>query len=124
MEYIRKFVNKTCLDKLLQGSLGQAVNVKGIAADKQGKALYLLGLAVRVGAVQALYIIYLADFRPASAYGTFLRYVLYAAPGQVFLYLRDNHVGLIHGYGISHAQLQPLHDAQIVDTGPADRGSL
>ena len=124
MEYIRIFVNKTCLDEFFQGGLRQTVNVKCIAADKEGKALYLFGLAVRIGAVQALYIIYLADFRPASTYGTFLRYVLYPAAGQVFLYLRDNHVGLIHGYGISHSQLQPFHDAQIVDTGPADRGSF
>ena len=47
-----------------------------------------------------------------------------AAAGQVIGDLGDDHIGLINGDPVSGSQLQPLHDTEVVDTGPAYGGPL
>ena len=58
------------------------------------------------------------------AHGTGIRYALHTASGQVFRYLRDNHIGLIHLDPVSDAEFQVFHDTEIMHAGAADRSPL
>lgn len=97
---------------------------KASPADEKIEGLDLFGLAVRVGTVQGFYIIDTADLCCPSADGTVGGDIPDAAAGQVIGDLGDDHIGLINGDPVSGSQLQPLHDTEVVDTGPAYGGPL
>ena len=121
---IRKLMDEASSDELLQRRLGQSLNIQGVPAHKQGKGLDFLGLTVRICAVEGFHIVHFPDLRGAAADRTDLRDILHAASGLVFGDLGDDHVGLIDLDGIPDSQLQSPHDADVVDAGAADRGSL
>ena len=53
-----------------------------------------------------------------------LRNMLHAAAGQIIRNLWNDHIGLIDGNPIPFSQLKALHNADIVNAGPAHRSSL
>ena len=124
MKQVRKLVNIPAPDHFLQRHLRQAVYIQGVPADKQSKRLQPLRIAFGIYAIQRFHIIYLADLGRPSAYGTYLRYILYPASGQIFRDLGNNHICLIHFNGIPHSQLQRFHNTNIMHAGPADRRAL
>ena len=84
----------------------------------------MLCLAFRIRAVQRLSIGNLADLGVAMAHRTLLRDILHAASREILRNLGNNHIRLVHLDLIPNSQFQFFHNADIMDAGPADRGSL
>ena len=111
-------------DKFFQRSLRHAVNIHGIPADKQFERLDRLGWTRGIHAVQGFHIIGAADFCFFPTGRTLTGDIQQAAPGQIPGNLGNNHIRLVHLHPVSNPQFQPPHDTDIVETGPAHRGTL
>ena len=79
----------------------------------------MLGLTFRIRAVQCLRLVFHGDAGRSAAHRTGRRDILYPAAGQVFRYLGNDHVRLVHGDPVSDPQLQFFHDTDVVDAGAA-----
>ena len=117
-------MDKAFGDEFFQGHLRKAVDVEGIPAHHQHEGLDLFGRAVRVCAVEIGCVVVLPDLRLRAADRAGGRNFQAAAFRQIFCDLGNDHVGLIHQKPVPKAQLQFLHDAEVVDAGPAHGGAL
>ena len=86
--------------------------------------LDLFCLTLRIRTVERFRIQDLPDLSLPAAHRTRFRNVPYSASGQIFRDLRDNHIGLVHLNPVPDAQLQFLHNADIVDAGSGNGRSL
>ena len=84
----------------------------------------MLCLTFGIRTIQCLCLIFHGDPGRPAAYRTDLWYILHTAPCQIFCDLRDDHIRLIYGDPVSHAQLQPPHNTDIVNGGTAHRGAF
>jgi len=117
-------MHKALADKLFESHLREAVDIKSIAADHKLKRLYLFGRAVRVHAVQKRRRVVLPYLGPAAAGRTGFRNVNLSALCEIFLDLRDDHVGLVNRDRVAHTETQFLNNAYVMHAGPCDGGSL
>ena len=124
MENIIKFMDESRCDKLLQRHLGETVDIQRVPAHKQIKALDLFRLTIRIRTVEGLHIVQLADLRLSAAYRTGRRDITDTASCQVIRDLRNDHVRLVDRDPVSCTELQPFHDADVVDTGATYCGSF
>ena len=117
-------MEKASAEEFFQRGFGKSVNVQRVPADEQGKCFYLFCVAVRIGAVEGLHVVYLPGLSLPPADRAGIRNGKGAASGQVLRDLGNYHVRLINGETVSDSQLQAFHNAHVMDAGPAYGGAL
>ena len=97
-------MDETLLNQLFERGLRESLDVKGVAARHQRKALHTFNRAVRVDTVEGFRVVLLAYLRLRAADRTVCGRLGRSALGEILRNLRNDHICLVDPNAVADAE--------------------